>query len=75
MKRPMIYCPGPGKWLTLGQYVNVVRMAKANLDREFQQGITCWWPCTGRDVVKQFMDGVHDRINQKTPYIERIGVI
>ncbi len=71
MKRRMIYCPGPGRWVTLGQYVKAVKLAKANPDAEFKQGITCWWSCTGREIVRQFVDGMMNRINQAIPYSQR----
>mgnify|MGYP001603976449 CR=1 FL=1 len=67
----MIYCPGPRKWLTAGQYVKAVKMAKAAPDTEFKCGLTCWWPVTGKEVVEQFWHGVEDRINQAVPYTER----
>jgi len=70
MKRA-IYCPGVSRWVPLDVYVKGIKLAKANLDREFKQGITCWWPCTGREIVKQFYQGLQDRINQGIPWIER----
>jgi hypothetical protein len=71
MKKRAIYCPGPDKWLTLGQYVKAVKMAKANPTTTFKQGITCWWPVTGAEVVEQFYRGLEDRINQAVPWMER----
>jgi hypothetical protein len=56
---------GDGKRVTLGGYIAAVKRAKANPDREFDRGLTCWWPCTGRQIVRQFRDGLHDRINQR----------
>lgn len=72
MKRA-IYCPGHGEWIPLGAYVKGVKLAKANPDAEFKKGITCWWPCTGKEIVRQFREGLHDRINQAIPWIERGG--
>lgn len=69
-KTRRIYCPGPERWVTIAQYIRGVKLAKANLDTEFKYGITCWWPCSGRDIVRQFFDGVQDRINAGTPYCE-----
>lgn len=66
-----IYCPGPERWVSLGRYVQAVRRAKTHLDSEFKQGITCWWPCTGRDILAQFHEGMMDRINQAIPYSAR----
>lgn len=69
--RPVIYCPGPDKWVTIGQYVRAVKYAKDHPDREFKDGLTSWGPTTGRQVVRQFMQGVDDRINSGRPYHER----
>ena len=48
-----------------------LKLAIANPDAEFKHGLTCWWSCRGRDIRKQFVDGVHDRINQAIPYVTR----
>jgi len=66
-----VYIPSYEKWITLGQYVKAVKMAKANPDVIFPRGITSWWPTTGTEVMRQFMRGVHDRISQGIPYCER----
>lgn len=67
----VIYCPGVEKWAPLGEYLKAIRLAKANPDRTFRHGLTQWWPCTGREIVRQFLSGVHDRINQAIPYVQR----
>lgn len=66
-----IYLPAIERRITLGQYVAVVKMAKANPDREFKCGLTTWWPTTGREIVRQFNRAVHDRVNQGVSYVER----
>lgn len=68
MSKRVIYVPGADRWVSIGNYVKAVKQAKANPDAEFKHGLTCWWPCTGREIVKQFRRGVHDRINQGIPY-------
>ena len=70
MKRT-IYLSAIEKHVTLGQYVKAVKMAKSNLDQEFKHGLTCWWSCTGRDIMQQFREGIMDRINQRIPYSQR----
>ena len=70
MKRT-IYLPAIDRHVTLGQYIRAVRYAKANPDATFTHGLTCWWACSGREIVAQFTAGVMDRINQARPYIER----
>lgn len=66
-----INLPAIDKRVTLGQYVAGIKAAKANPDAEFKHGLTCWWPCTGREIMQQFWKGVEDRINQAIPWIER----
>lgn len=66
-----IYLPGPERWVSLAAYVSAIRIAKANPTKTFKCGLTCWWPCTGAEIRAQFMRGLHERINQATPYIER----
>ena len=60
-----------GRVVTLGQYVAAVKMAKANPDTEFRQGLSSEWPCTGAEVVRQFREGMVDRLNQAVPRIDR----
>ncbi|MCZ2075469.1 MAG: hypothetical protein LC130_10775 [Bryobacterales bacterium] len=67
----MIYCPGVERWVSLRSYLNGIALAKANPDATFKQGITCWWPCTGREIMRQFRAGLHDRINQAVPCTRR----
>ncbi len=70
MKRT-IYLPAIERHVTLGAYVKAIKMAKANLDLEFKHGLTCSRSCTGRDIMRQFRDGIMDRINQAIPYSKR----
>ena len=73
MKKNLVYIdlPAIDKRVSLKQYMRAIKMAKLNPDVEFKTGLSCWWSCTGREVMRQFMHGVHDRINQAIPYIER----
>ncbi len=66
-----IYCPGPERWMSLRHYVWAIRLAKANPDKGFKTGLTCWWPCTGADIVRQFGEGMMQRINDAVPYTKR----
>jgi len=74
LRRPTmrtVYVPAIEKRVSLGSYIRAIKLAKANMDREFSHGLTCWWPCYGADIVDQFLSGVHDRINQAVPYTKR----
>lgn len=69
----VIMLPATGRRVSLKAYIRAIKTAKANPDVEFNEGLTCWWPCTGREIVKQFYEGVQDRINQRGSG-ERVGV-
>jgi hypothetical protein len=66
-----IFVPGYNRHVSLKSYVNAVKFAKMNPDTIFNRGLTCWWPCTGREIVRQFRDGAQARINEAIPYINR----
>lgn len=66
-----VYVPGAERWVTLGQYVRAIKLAIARPDATFPHGLTCWWSCTGADVVAQFREGMHARINEAVPYHRR----
>ncbi len=67
-----INLPAIGKRVSIGAYVRAVKLAKANPSMEFKHGLTCWYPCTGKDILQQFFDGAQDRINQAIPAINRL---
>ena len=56
---------GDGKRVSLRNYMRAVKLAKANPGRRFDRGLTTWAPCTGDEIVRQFRQGMHDRINQR----------
>lgn len=70
MKR-YISLPAINKSVPLRAYVAAIKTAKANPTMEFKTGLTCWWPCTGAEVMRQFYEGMTDRINQGVSYSER----
>jgi len=70
MKR-VITLPAINRSVTIGQYVQGIRLAKENPDTEFKHGLTCWWPVTGREIMEQFREGIQQRINEAIPYMQR----
>lgn len=66
-----ISLPAINKRVSLAVYIAGIRQAKANPDKRFKHGLTCWYACTGADIMRQFMDGINDRINQAIPYCQR----
>lgn len=66
-----ITLPAVNLTVSLGAYVKAIKMARDNPEVEFKHGLTTWWPTTGREVMRQFRDGVNDRINQGVAYSQR----
>jgi hypothetical protein len=64
----IIDLPAINRSVTLAAYVQAIRLAKANPDTTFKHGLTAWWPCTGREIMRQFRAGMNERINQRVPY-------
>ena len=67
----MIYLSAIDRHVTLAAYVAAVQIAKARPEAIFSTGLTSWWPTSGADIMRQFRDGMNDRINQAVPYIQR----
>jgi hypothetical protein len=66
-----IHLPAVDRRVSLVAYVAAVKKAKANPDSTFSHGLTCWWPCTGKEILQQFVAGMQDRITQAVPYLQR----
>ena len=66
-----ITLPAVNLTVSLGAYVKAITTARDNPDMEFKHGLTTWWPTTGREVMRQFRQGMNDRINQGVPYSQR----
>jgi len=71
MKQRYIDLPALGKKIPLGAYVAAIKTAKANPTQSFKTGLTCWWSCSGAEILGQFTDGMMDRINQGISYSAR----
>jgi hypothetical protein len=54
--------------MTLGNYVAFVKRAIAYPNASCWGGLKTEGPTTGRDIRWEFLEGVHDRINQAVPY-------
>ena len=63
--------PAIGKKVPLGAYVAAIKTAKANPTQTFKTGLTCWWSCTGAEILGQFTAGMMDRINAGVSYSAR----
>lgn len=63
--------PATNRRVSITSYVAGIKLAKANPDMDFKHGLTTWWPTKGRDIVKQFREGMNQRINDQVPYINR----
>ena len=67
----VIGLPAIGISVTIGEYVKAIKLALANPEEEFKHGLTTWWPTKGSEIMQQFRQGVHGRINDKVPYYKR----
>jgi hypothetical protein len=61
----------PTPFGSLAAYNQAVRLAKAFPTAVFKTGLTTWWPTTGAEIMKQFREGMTDRINLAIPYSQR----
>lgn len=75
MTKRRVYIAGLERWVPLGAYVKAIRLAKARPEMMFKHGLGNWWPTTGRDILREFLASVHDRINAGIPYVERGTVL
>ena len=66
-----IHLPAIDRTVSLAAYIQAVRLAKASPTSVFKTGLTTWWPTTGAEIMKQFRDGMNDRIDQAIPYSQR----
>ncbi len=66
-----VHLPAIDRTVTLRDYVRAVRTAKANPAATFNHGFTTWCPTTGADIMRQFREGMTERINAAIPYSQR----
>jgi hypothetical protein len=71
MTKRYISLPAIGKQVPIGAYVAAIKLAKAHPTQMFKIGLTTWWSTSGADIVRQFRDGMTDRINQGVSYSQR----
>lgn len=54
------------KRISITTYVNAWKIVRSNpLDTMYKDSLTTWWPVSGKDIIQQYRDGIHDRINQR----------
>ena len=63
-----VHLPAVHMTVSLAAYVAAVKTAKANPEVEFKHGFTTWWPTKGAEIMRQFREGMTQRINQGIPY-------
>ena len=54
-----------GKKIGISNYCKGIKLAKLNPEETFKYGLTTWYPTSGEQIIKQFRDSIHDRINNK----------
>lgn len=59
---------GGGKRIGLGDYVRTLRRVfSADPSIQYPYSLRGWAPADGATIAREFLDGVHDRINQRLP--------
>jgi hypothetical protein len=60
-----VFLPATQRRLPAAVYLAGLRRAKAEPDQMFKHGLRGWWPVTGREVVAEYRDDLHRRINHR----------
>lgn len=63
----VVTLPAMDTAVPLASYVAGIRAAIAHPGATFKHGLTTWWPVCGADIRREFLAGVHDRINRHAP--------
>lgn len=56
---------GHGARVPVPVYLAALRTAKANPDQTFARGLRNWWPATGAEIIREYREDMHDRINAR----------
>jgi hypothetical protein len=67
----VISLPALQRTVSLRAYMTAVKRAKAAPLTEFREGLDCWWPVTGAEIVRQYRKAMHRRISDAIPYSAR----
>lgn len=60
---------GNGKQVRLGNYVaGWKRAKKSKRGTRFNHGLCGWWSLTREEILREFNEGLHDRINRHIPW-------
>lgn len=63
----VIHLPASTKTVRLGQYVQAWKDCKAApVGTEYNHGLCGWSPTTRERILREFEEGMHDRINRHT---------
>ena len=61
----VIHLPASAKTVTVGQYVKAWKDCKAApVGTEYDHGLGGWSPATREVILREFEEGLHDRINR-----------
>ena len=60
----IVYLPG-NRTVTLGNYVKAWRMVLTAAPGTVFDKAFNWWPETREDILREFREGLHDRINRR----------
>lgn len=60
-----IFLPATGKHISMPNYLKAWQMSIDMPEQEFKHGLNTWWAQKGKDIRKDFIAGMMDRINTR----------
>jgi hypothetical protein len=67
MKTLTIYVPSYQCNMTISFFLHAIKRAKANPNASFNRTIYKWWGGTGKDIMKEFIVIIHEKISENKP--------
>jgi hypothetical protein len=67
VKTLTIYIPSYQCNMTVSFFLHAIKRAKANPNATFNRTIYKWWGGTGRDIMKEFIVIIHEKISENKP--------
>jgi hypothetical protein len=67
VKTLTIYIPSYQCNMTVSFFLHALKRAKANPNASFNRTIYKWWGGTGKDIMKEFIVIIHEKISENKP--------
>jgi len=56
---------GIGKKVSIRSYIDAIKYAKSHPEQIFSEGLRQWWPVSGKEIYRDYLDSILHRINEK----------